>query len=132
MPVTRYGFSSAPTYSTTFHNTFHSQIRQPIRHSNHIHFLDSRRMIPPTSPSFRPKDFRLNARRSLERAFQSVTLSFYSSKIQFINVSQTFMAYLCLFKYTIKSSRSEHFFRCPHATKGVVSVSNKPSHRIFR
>ena len=47
------------------YDAVHSQVRQPIRHSHHICFIDTRLTNKTTSPSFIPKLFPIKACRSI-------------------------------------------------------------------
>ena len=45
-------FSECKQYSSAISSCFHSQFRQPIRHSNHILFVDTRHVSMPTLAEF--------------------------------------------------------------------------------
>ena len=52
-------------FSIYKYNAVHSQVRQPIRHSHHMQFTDTRPTYRTSSPSFAPKSFPIKARRSI-------------------------------------------------------------------
>ena len=94
---------------------FHSRVRQCIylhyTHSNHSYFIDAQHTMMLTSPNFIPKNFRLNACRILANMFQSVTLSFHVSNIQFI--CELHMVYVCEFKHTTNHTTQSFYQRHP-------------------
>ena len=52
-------------FSIYEYNAVHSQVRQPIRHSHHMQFTDTRPTYRTSSPSFAPHSFPNEARRSI-------------------------------------------------------------------
>jgi hypothetical protein len=58
-------FSECKQYSSAISSCFHSQFRQPIRHSNHILFVDTRHVSMPPLAEFSHKTrFWYHVRRS--------------------------------------------------------------------
>ena len=78
-------FSECKQYSSAISLCFHSQFRQPIRHSNHILFIDTRHVSMPPLTEFSHTthiSIIMHAVVSVY-SFQGVTLSFRISNYQF-------------------------------------------------
>lgn len=90
----------------------------------------------PTLPSFRPKNFRSNACRSLSADVsgrypvipsvkQSVLLLRIFSRLDFSSSNASHHGCNC---NTV--NRSKHFFRSCHRFQGIIRIRNQVSHRV--